>query len=97
MSAPIAVSPLIKAARWTALLTGVAYGSWRLKRLQEYDAPVREKMLLEKKNELEQKRIQKEINDKETMKYLSSITGADFGVETKSETRTGELSLCEKI
>ena len=34
-AAPVAVSPLIRAGRWAALITGILYGSARLRALKE--------------------------------------------------------------
>jgi len=49
-AAPVAVSPLIRASRWVALLAGVYYGSSRLAALKEpakkeYDAYLAQKAI----------------------------------------------------
>ncbi|CAL8277881.1 unnamed protein product [Merluccius merluccius] len=61
MVPPVAVSPLIKTARWSALLIGVLYGKQRfgyLKPIAEEERKVEE---AEKAVRMEQERIAKEL------------------------------------
>uniref|UniRef100_A0A8C8DM22 ATP synthase F(0) complex subunit e, mitochondrial n=1 Tax=Oryzias sinensis TaxID=183150 RepID=A0A8C8DM22_9TELE len=61
MVPPVAVSPLIKTARWSALLIGVIYGKQRfdyLKPIAEEERKVEE---AEKKAREEQERINKQL------------------------------------
>ncbi|CAJ1070921.1 mitochondrial ATP synthase subunit e [Xyrichtys novacula] len=63
MVPPVAVSPLIKTARWSALLFGVFYGKQRfdyLKPIAEEERKVEE---AEKKLREEQERIYKQLSE----------------------------------
>ncbi|CAI5666727.1 unnamed protein product [Oreochromis niloticus] len=63
MVPPVAVSPLIKTARWSALLLGVIYGKQRfdyLKPIAEEERRVEE---AEKKAREEQERIYKQLSE----------------------------------
>ncbi|KAM9735866.1 ATP synthase membrane subunit ea [Menidia menidia] len=63
MAPPVAVSPLIKTARWSALLLGVFYGKQRfdyLKPIAEEERRVEE---AEKKVREEQERIYKKLSE----------------------------------
>ncbi|XP_038589555.1 ATP synthase subunit e, mitochondrial-like [Micropterus salmoides] len=63
MVPPVAVSPLIKTARWSALLLGVFYGKQRF----EYLKPIAEQERMveeaEKKIREEQERIYKQLSE----------------------------------
>uniref|UniRef100_A0A671XXD6 ATP synthase F(0) complex subunit e, mitochondrial n=1 Tax=Sparus aurata TaxID=8175 RepID=A0A671XXD6_SPAAU len=66
MVPPVAVSPLIKTARWSALLLGVFYGKQRfdyLKPIAEEERRVEE---AEKKAREEQERIYKQLSEGNT-------------------------------
>uniref|UniRef100_A0A3Q3GDS6 ATP synthase F(0) complex subunit e, mitochondrial n=1 Tax=Labrus bergylta TaxID=56723 RepID=A0A3Q3GDS6_9LABR len=72
MVPPVAVSPLIKTARWSALLLGVFYGKQRfdyLKPIAEEERRVEE---AEKKLREEQERIYKQLSEGEPSPYLSN-------------------------
>uniref|UniRef100_A0A673HNR2 ATP synthase F(0) complex subunit e, mitochondrial n=1 Tax=Sinocyclocheilus rhinocerous TaxID=307959 RepID=A0A673HNR2_9TELE len=61
MSAPVQVSPLIKTARWSALLIGIIYGKRRydhLKPIAEEERRIEEE---EKKVREEKERIAKQL------------------------------------
>ncbi|CAB1452983.1 unnamed protein product [Pleuronectes platessa] len=63
MVPPVAVSPLIKTARWSALLLGVFYGKQRfdyLKPIAEEEKKVEE---AEKIARVEQERIAKQLSE----------------------------------
>ncbi|XP_076242311.1 ATP synthase, subunit E [Calliopsis andreniformis] len=45
---PVRVSPVIKFARWSLLLTGVVYGAYHQRRFSRKEALLREKELQEK-------------------------------------------------
>ncbi|KAG7498638.1 ATP synthase subunit e, mitochondrial [Solea senegalensis] len=59
MVPPVAVSPLIKTARWSALLLGVFYGKQRFEYLKPIGEEERRIEEAEKKAREEQERIQK--------------------------------------
>ncbi|KAM9794678.1 ATP synthase membrane subunit ea [Syngnathus acus] len=61
MAPPVAVSPLIKTARWSALLLGVFYGKQRFEYLKPIAAEERKVEEAEKKAREEQERIAKEL------------------------------------
>ncbi|XP_049595209.1 ATP synthase membrane subunit ea [Syngnathus scovelli] len=61
MAPPVAVSPLIKTARWSALLLGVFYGKQRFEYLKPIAAEERKVEEAEKKVREEQERIAKEL------------------------------------
>ncbi|XP_029024910.1 ATP synthase membrane subunit ea [Betta splendens] len=66
MVPPVVVSPLIKTARWSALLFGVVYGKQRfdyLKPIAEEERRVEE---AEKKAREEQERIYKQLSEANT-------------------------------
>uniref|UniRef100_A0A3Q3ABL0 ATP synthase F(0) complex subunit e, mitochondrial n=1 Tax=Kryptolebias marmoratus TaxID=37003 RepID=A0A3Q3ABL0_KRYMA len=68
MAPPVAVSPLIKTARWSALLLGMIYGKQRfdyLKPIAEEERKVEE---AERKLQEQQERIYKRLSEGKTFK-----------------------------
>uniref|UniRef100_A0A3P9KWL0 ATP synthase F(0) complex subunit e, mitochondrial n=2 Tax=Oryzias latipes TaxID=8090 RepID=A0A3P9KWL0_ORYLA len=61
MVPPVAVSPLIKTARWSALLIGVIYGKQRFNYLKPIAEEERKVEEAEKKAREEQERINKQL------------------------------------
>ncbi|XP_051907726.1 ATP synthase membrane subunit ea [Hippocampus zosterae] len=61
MAPPVAVSPLIKTARWSALLFGVLYGKQRFEYLKPIAEEERKVEEAEKKAREEQERIAKQL------------------------------------
>uniref|UniRef100_A0A3Q0R8J0 ATP synthase F(0) complex subunit e, mitochondrial n=1 Tax=Amphilophus citrinellus TaxID=61819 RepID=A0A3Q0R8J0_AMPCI len=71
MVPPVAVSPLIKTARWSALLLGAIYGKQRfdyLKPIAEEERRVEE---AEKKAREEQERIYKQLSEGNAESYTA--------------------------
>ncbi|CAN9504938.1 unnamed protein product [Ophioblennius macclurei] len=66
MVPPVAVSPLIKTARWSALLFGVFYGHQRFAYLKPIAAEERRIEEEEKKAREEQERINKQLAEANT-------------------------------
>uniref|UniRef100_A0A3Q1EFL0 ATP synthase F(0) complex subunit e, mitochondrial n=2 Tax=Pomacentridae TaxID=30863 RepID=A0A3Q1EFL0_9TELE len=63
MVPPVAVSPLIKTARWSALLLGVFYGKQRFEYLKPIAEEERRVEEAEKKAREEQERIYKQLSE----------------------------------
>uniref|UniRef100_A0A8C5EVA8 ATP synthase F(0) complex subunit e, mitochondrial n=1 Tax=Gouania willdenowi TaxID=441366 RepID=A0A8C5EVA8_GOUWI len=63
MAPPVAVSPLIKTARWSALLLGMFYGHQRLEYLKPIAAEEKRIEEEEKKIREEQERIYKQLSE----------------------------------
>ncbi|TWW65990.1 hypothetical protein D4764_20G0000220 [Takifugu flavidus] len=63
MLPPVAVSPLIKTARWSALLLGVLYGKQRFEYLKPIAEEERRVEEAEKKIREEQERIYKQLSE----------------------------------
>ncbi|KAM4528169.1 ATP synthase subunit e, mitochondrial-like [Odontesthes bonariensis] len=63
MAPPVAVSPLIKTARWSALLLGVFYGKQRYNYLKPVAEEERKVEEAEKKIREEQERIYKQLSE----------------------------------
>uniref|UniRef100_A0A1A8PZ28 ATP synthase F(0) complex subunit e, mitochondrial n=2 Tax=Nothobranchius TaxID=28779 RepID=A0A1A8PZ28_9TELE len=63
MVLPVAVSPLIKTARWSALLIGVFYGKQRFDYLKPIAEEERRTEEAEKKLREEQERIYKQLSE----------------------------------
>uniref|UniRef100_A0A3Q3XAX0 ATP synthase F(0) complex subunit e, mitochondrial n=1 Tax=Mola mola TaxID=94237 RepID=A0A3Q3XAX0_MOLML len=63
MVPPVAVSPLIKTARWSALLLGMLYGKQRFEYLKPIAAEERKVEEAEKKTREEQERIYKQLSE----------------------------------
>ncbi|XP_060927516.1 ATP synthase membrane subunit eb [Limanda limanda] len=61
MAPPVAVSPLIKTARWSALIAGIIYGKKRYDTLKPIAAEERKIEEEEKKVREEQERIAKQL------------------------------------
>ncbi|XP_077418645.1 ATP synthase membrane subunit eb [Vanacampus margaritifer] len=61
MAPPVAVSPLIKTARYSALIVGIIYGKKRYDHLKPIAAEEKRIEEEEKKARLEQERIAKEL------------------------------------
>uniref|UniRef100_A0A3Q3ETN5 ATP synthase F(0) complex subunit e, mitochondrial n=1 Tax=Labrus bergylta TaxID=56723 RepID=A0A3Q3ETN5_9LABR len=61
MAPPVAVSPLIKTARYSALIAGIIYGKRRYDHLQPIAAEERKIEEEEKKTREEQERIAKQL------------------------------------
>eukprot|EP00064_Thunnus_orientalis_P004853 superscaffoldBa00000458_g4866 len=61
MVPPVAVSPLIKTARWSALLLGMFYGKQRFEYLKPIAEEERKIEEAEKKAREEQERINKQL------------------------------------
>ncbi|KAM3874348.1 ATP synthase membrane subunit ea [Diretmus argenteus] len=61
MVPPVAVSPLIKTARWSALFLGMFYGKQRFEYLKPIGAEERRIEEAEKKAREEQERIDKQL------------------------------------
>ncbi|XP_061841733.1 ATP synthase membrane subunit eb [Nerophis lumbriciformis] len=61
MAPPVAVSPLIKTARYSALIAGVLYGKMRYAKLKPIGAEERRIEEEEKKIHEEQQRIAKQL------------------------------------
>uniref|UniRef100_A0A3P9NW38 ATP synthase F(0) complex subunit e, mitochondrial n=1 Tax=Poecilia reticulata TaxID=8081 RepID=A0A3P9NW38_POERE len=73
MAPPVAVSPLIKTARWSALLLGVLYGKQRfdyLRPIAEEEKRVEE---VEKKLREEQERIYKQLSEGDKITIFCNI------------------------
>ncbi|KAG9486301.1 hypothetical protein GDO78_006614 [Eleutherodactylus coqui] len=65
MVPPVQVSPLIKFARYSALLLGITYGSIRFSYLKPYGEEDRRREAEEKKQQEEAARIAKELEAQE--------------------------------
>ncbi|MEQ2284091.1 hypothetical protein AMECASPLE_018008 [Ameca splendens] len=63
MAPPVAVSPLIKTARWSALLIGMLYGKQRFDHLKPIAEEERRVEEAEKKLREEQERIYKQLSE----------------------------------
>ncbi|KAF1377445.1 hypothetical protein PFLUV_G00200890 [Perca fluviatilis] len=63
MVPPVAVSPLIKTARWSALLLGVFYGKQRFDYLKPIAGEEKRVEEMEKKAREEQERIYKQLSE----------------------------------
>uniref|UniRef100_A0A665VEP8 ATP synthase F(0) complex subunit e, mitochondrial n=1 Tax=Echeneis naucrates TaxID=173247 RepID=A0A665VEP8_ECHNA len=63
MAPPVAVSPLIKTARWSALLLGIFYGKQRFEYLKPIAEEERRIEEAEKKAREEQERIYKQLSE----------------------------------
>ncbi|KAL6114633.1 atp5me [Pungitius sinensis] len=63
MAPPVAVSPLIKTARYSALIAGIIYGKRRYDNLKPIAAEERRIEEAEKKVREEQERIAKELRE----------------------------------
>ncbi|XP_070408399.1 ATP synthase membrane subunit ea [Nothobranchius furzeri] len=63
MVPPVAVSPVIKTARWSALLIGVFYGKQRFDYLKPIAEEERRTEEAEKKLREEQERIYKQLSE----------------------------------
>uniref|UniRef100_A0A3P8WQ86 ATP synthase F(0) complex subunit e, mitochondrial n=1 Tax=Cynoglossus semilaevis TaxID=244447 RepID=A0A3P8WQ86_CYNSE len=66
MVPPVAVSPLIKTARWSALLVGVIYGKQRFDHLKPIAAEERRVEEAERATREERERIYKRLSEGNT-------------------------------
>ncbi|XP_037068162.1 ATP synthase subunit e, mitochondrial-like [Pollicipes pollicipes] len=80
--APVRVSPLIKAGRWSALLVGVLYGSKHYNTLSKREVELREIEAKQKVVRDAQLAKERAVQNREQMLYLAKETGtpvpADF-------------------
>ncbi|KAK0408373.1 hypothetical protein QR680_003913 [Steinernema hermaphroditum] len=67
---PIAVSPLIRFARWSALGLGIVWGAFRLRQIREYHADIREWNHEKAVAKAEEDTKKKQWLAKEEMRYL---------------------------
>ncbi|KAL7844012.1 hypothetical protein SRHO_G00225510 [Serrasalmus rhombeus] len=70
MVPPVQVSPLIKTARWSALLVGIIYGKQRYDYLKPIAAEERRVEEAEKKLREEQERIYKQLAEADSDSIL---------------------------
>uniref|UniRef100_A0AAR2KH95 ATP synthase F(0) complex subunit e, mitochondrial n=1 Tax=Pygocentrus nattereri TaxID=42514 RepID=A0AAR2KH95_PYGNA len=70
MVPPVQVSPLIKTARWSALLVGIIYGKQRYDYLKPIAAEERRVEEAEKKLREEQERIYKQLAEADSESIL---------------------------
>uniref|UniRef100_A0A0B7BUB1 ATP synthase F(0) complex subunit e, mitochondrial n=1 Tax=Arion vulgaris TaxID=1028688 RepID=A0A0B7BUB1_9EUPU len=78
LAEPLAVSPLIRAARWGALGAGILWGAYRLTQISKYHADIREwehEKAVAKAQEAEK---QKKWASKDEMKYLMKVVNIPF-------------------
>ncbi|GAB1604295.1 ATP synthase subunit e, mitochondrial-like [Argonauta hians] len=77
--APVAVSPLIKFARYTALLTGIAYGHFRYKSLSAKEVVIQAEE--NKIRAIRDARIKRETECATQMEM--NALGKEFGIPAK--------------
>ncbi|CAJ0931008.1 unnamed protein product, partial [Mesorhabditis belari] len=78
LPAPIAVSPLIRAARWGALGLGILWGAYRLCQIREYHADIREWEHEKAVVKAQEAAKQKKWLAKDEMRYLMKTVGIPF-------------------
>ncbi|KAK0408372.1 hypothetical protein QR680_003913 [Steinernema hermaphroditum] len=75
---PIAVSPLIRFARWSALGLGIVWGAFRLRQIREYHADIREWNHEKAVAKAEEDTKKKQWLAKEEMRYLMKVINIPF-------------------